>query len=188
MTCKLCDRPVHCRGYCQQHYLKQWHSGSEDTRPLPRKTVKDRIREKVEISEDGCWNWTAERRPDGYGLIWKDGGRQRAHRVSYAAFCEPITEEDVICHKCDNRRCVNPEHLFKGTRGDNNRDTSTKQRFPMGTRHHAGKLTDDDVKAIFLMEGSQTEIARKFGVHQATVSDIKNRKARAHVTAGLVVG
>lgn len=74
---------------------------------------------------DGCWNWTAAN-VRGYGRISINNRMFRAHRVSYEMHRGPIPEGLEICHRCDNPRCVRPDHLFVGTRSDNIRDRVAK--------------------------------------------------------------
>lgn len=82
-----------------------------------------------------------------------------------------------ICHRCDNRRCVNPDHLFVGTRQDNVDDMMCKGRAASGSKHPKAKLTPDDVAAIKSLSGTNAEIAKRFGVDAAVVSRVKNGKA-----------
>jgi len=62
------------------------------------------------VSENGCWEWSRGT-SNGYGMIWKDGRSQRAHRVVYECAMGPIPKRLVLHHKCENRLCVNPDHL-----------------------------------------------------------------------------
>jgi hypothetical protein len=119
----------------------------------------------------------------------------RAHRFSYELHFGPITNGLHVCHKCDNRLCVRPDHLFLGTRIDNMQDAVAKGRMAhgerlsvirkatcrRGERHGMAKLTDDQVREIKrrLTAGEvQQRIAEAFGVNSAYISMIKTGKRR----------
>jgi hypothetical protein len=93
----------------------------------------------------GCWLWLPSCTKWGYGAAYwgrrKNGTSQQinAHRLSYKAFVGPVDDDLDVCHTCDLRPCVNPDHLFSGTRTDNLRDMERKLRgrrgsFPVGVR------------------------------------------------------
>lgn len=85
---------------------------------------------------DTCWNWTASVNTYGYGQIRDEAGKYTtAHRVSYKLHSAAIPEGQSVLHRCDNRRCVNPAHLFLGTQADNMRDKTEKGRQARGDRH-----------------------------------------------------
>jgi hypothetical protein len=132
----------------------------------------------VQKSVDGCWLWTAAVSADGYGKITK--GRY-AHRVSYELAEGPIPAGQCVCHTCDVRICVNPAHLFLGTRTENNADMFRKKRNAVGTRHPRAKITEDDVRAIRASSEHNGAAAARYGISDSSVSRIRLRQSWAHV-------
>lgn len=76
----------------------------------------------------GCWNWTACLNHAGYGVFKYDGQMKGAHRFSYKLYIGEIEDDLLVCHRCDNPKCVNPFHFFKGTDADNMKDGRDKGR------------------------------------------------------------
>lgn len=94
------------------------------------------------------------------------------NRASYQVFCGEIPNGILVCHTCDNRRCINPEHLFLGTPNDNSIDMVSKGRDKFDINR---KLTNEQIlkiRELYFKDISQQEIARLFNVSQATVSRI----------------
>lgn len=106
-------------------------------------TVEQRFNKKYLINEDtDCWEWQNATNNIGYGMFrWSSGKMRTAHRASYELHIGPIPEGLVVCHTCDNPKCVNPEHLWTGTMKDNAQDMIAKGRHythPKGFKHALG--------------------------------------------------
>lgn len=98
-------------------------------------SLEDRFWNKVDKeTESGCWEWVGSTR-NGYGCIRPIGVTKYSHRVSWELHNGPIPDGLWVLHKCDNRKCVNPDHLFLGTNQDNVNDKMSKGRGPVGARN-----------------------------------------------------
>lgn len=87
-----------------------------------------KLKAHTKISERGCWEWQGWVHPRGYAWMGYRGRSWKAHRLAYTLWKGPIPEGMVICHTCDIRHCVNPDHLFMGTYDTNNKDMAAKGR------------------------------------------------------------
>lgn len=148
---------------------------------------------KIKIdNETGCWNWTAGIYETGYGhfkMKHSDGKQKktRAHRVSWMIFKGDIPEDMLVLHNCDNKICVNPDHLFIGTQQDNINDMISKGReklsFP-GELSPQSKLTNEDVRNIrnmYKIGIHYKEIMALFNISDAQFYRIKNRHCWSHL-------
>lgn len=129
-----------------------------------------------------CWEWRASCSRDGYGQLQvggRKGRRVSAHRLSWELHNGKIPDGLHVCHKCDNKLCVNPAHLFLGTNADNMLDWKKKGLSPKGEKNPMSKLTEDVVREIRRLSESgwtQRDLIEKFGVSQSSVSNIIHRK------------
>jgi len=137
----------------------------------------------------GCWIWAGSiHTRTGYGQISSGGASAtvgktlKAHRASYEIFKGPIPTGLSICHTCDNRWCVNPDHLFAATNAENLADMRRKSRHVKGERTTWAKLKADDVcKILRLHDQTTTAVAAQFGVSPALISRIRRGLVWRHI-------
>lgn len=142
-------------------------------RGLATWTPEQRFWRNVEQTNT-CWLWRGAKVLTGYGHLTVDGKRKYAHRFSFELHNRTLSDEEVVCHRCDNPSCVNPEHLFAGSIADNNRDMWTKGR-GRGLDPHNGKLTVDQRRDAVqrVLEGeTKTEVAAQFGVTRQAINHL----------------
>lgn len=82
--------------------------------------LPDRVRRKIVVSKDGCWEWIAHKNTSGYGRVWAEGRQDYSHRFVYATLVGPIPDGLAIDHLCHNKGCCNPDHLEAVTTDENN--------------------------------------------------------------------
>lgn len=158
---------------------------------MARLTLKERFWANVDKTPaNGCWVWTGSNNGQGYGTIGAmEIGRRhiRAHRLSYMWHRGEIPEGMVVCHKCDNPPCVNPEHLFLGTPADNMRDRNIKGRHwaQRGENHCRAILTEELVKKLRAEyvpgHGGGWRLARKYNLQGPTVMRVIKRETWKHI-------
>lgn len=152
--------------------------------------LAERFWEKV-LKTDTCWVWTAAKYPNGYGVIGVgkkpsgDSIMKAAHRLSWELANGPIPDGLWVLHKCDNRPCVRPDHLFLGTAHDNNQDTWDKKRRRFVPREQTGELnpnskwTDAEVADMIrrtIVGESAKSIAARYCMDRRTLWAITKRK------------
>ena len=130
-----------------------------------------------------CWEWQGGHITNGYGLMYFQGQRQLAHRISWQIHFGAIPVGRCICHACDNPSCVRPDHLFVGTHKDNMNDMHRKGRAGdhewwkrPGRRHHKAKLDTvqaGEIRRLYsTTDATQRDLAAKFGVSQSAIYHI----------------
>jgi hypothetical protein len=156
--------------------------------------LAERFWAKVDVGEpDACWRWQANTYPNGYGQFAVRCRPRLAHRVSWELeHGVPVPNGLCVCHRCDNRSCVNPAHLFLGTQRDNVRDCIAKGRARRGPgfkgrsgeRNYAAKLTQtqvDEIRSRYATGAvTQVELGRLYGVTFQSIHHIVRNKRWRH--------
>ncbi len=148
-----------------------------------RKTLFERLWDKV-LKTETCWIWQGSLKQNGYGQISENRKKLYPHRVSYIFHKGLIPENMNVCHSCDNRRCVNPQHLFLGTQADNMNDMNNKGRHARGTKTNMSKLTDIQVIEIRSKYSSGIKnavLCKEYGVSHSTIHRVVHNKLWIHV-------
>jgi len=141
-------------------------------------------------TETGCMNWRGQVSNNRYGFLIHAGKRVGAHRMAWILTHGEIEAGLCVCHRCDNRLCVNVEHLFLGTHAENQQDKKVKgrARSTYGEGSHRAKITASQAVAIRHRAAAgetKTALAREFGISQTQASAICAGRAWATVREGL---
>jgi hypothetical protein len=159
----------------------------------PKPAVERFERNYIPEPNSGCWLWAGSISPNGYGQF-RISAKEKpmgAHRASWVLAYGAVPNGLCVCHKCDERTCVNPDHLFVGTYKENMQDAAAKgrmnwksgrsQNLPKGEKHHSAKLVSDQVMAIKSSTASGVELAKTYGVSTITISRIKRGIIWGHI-------
>jgi len=148
---------------------------------------------KVDVKgKDECWPWKAGKVKSIYAQFWTNGKDIGAHRVSYQITYNKFDYKLCVCHKCDNPICVNPKHLFLGTRKDNNKDRDIKERTQKGINHWCARLTEKQVLEIrqkakdldnkgLFKKFTTKEIANNYDITETHARYIINNQNWSHI-------
>lgn len=150
--------------------------------------IRELLKERSKKAPSGCIEWQGAIQKGGYGSMRMRNKPCLAHRASWVVNKGEIPDGLCVLHKCDNRKCINPDHLFIGTQADNNADCISKGRARRsdrkGEKHPMATLKASDVFEIRrLCEYGmmQKKVAKMFGVSKMTISDIHLRKKWKHI-------
>ncbi|WP_084542836.1 HNH endonuclease [Deinococcus murrayi] len=162
--------------------------GNTNRRSMSKERLQEKLLKHRQIdSTTGCWEWTAGLGRKSYGVVTVAYKQYRVPRLSahvYLGF--DLTSQQIVCHRCDNPRCFNPDHLFMGTLSDNMQDMLAKgrQNPPKGSRNGQARLTEDDVREIRRLGKSgvhQREVAERFGISYSYANNVINGERWKHV-------
>lgn len=139
--------------------------------------AKERLIARSVLAESGCIEWRGAT-ANGYGRLKFGGQMWLAHRLAYAVEAGEIPPRNLdVCHKCDNRLCVNRDHLFLGTRKENMQDCAAKKRLAAQNNKPKRVLNETHIDCVreLLASHSQREVAKMLGVCKATIWLFKKR-------------
>lgn len=147
-------------------------------------TLAKRFYERIDQKgTDECWNWKGPVWPHGYGRLSQVRKNGYSHRHAWELHFGKIPDGMCVCHKCDNKLCCNPNHLFLGTIADNMADMVQKNRQRKGERIPSSKLTAEKVSRIKNLIGKfpVRKLGEMFGVSYQSIQFIKDGITWKHV-------
>ncbi len=173
-----CNKSHSARGYCDRHYARLMKYGDPFITHVNNSIGTEQIQvfwrsSALTANPDKCWEWQKSLSNRGYGDIRMLIGGKRwnlAHRIAYFLYYGVDPKELFVCHHCDNRKCVNPLHLFLGTNTDNVRDMYKKGR--SSARLDVEQVRE--IKARLHAGETQLSIARSYNVSKSTVGKISS--------------
>lgn len=141
----------------------------------------ERLRQSSHQTDQGCIVWDGAR-SNGYGQLYWKGRQIGAHRASWqASNGKKVPSGLLVCHHCDNRLCINSEHLFLGTPRQNSADMIAKNRQAKGDHVGTSKLSKKEVLMIRRSKQNISQIARTFGISRGNVRFIRQGITWAHL-------
>lgn len=182
---RACVNPAHLFVGSNQENVRdcidkgRWQRPYVPTPRSIRPMTEERFWRKVQMTENGCWEWTGAKTNCGYGHLRLNNRNIAAHRFAYMLVNGAIPGGMVICHRCDNPSCVRPDHLFLGTVQENMRDCRDKGRMGekrrLGLSNGAAKVTPQI--ALLIREAQQSgasraDLAKQFQVSVWTITQI----------------
>lgn len=148
---------------------------TKDVKYIPN--VYTRFLSKVDTNNfqhDSCWLWKGASKGNGYGHVKYKSRNIPAHRMAYQLFIGEVPESMDVCHVCDNRQCVNPDHLFLGSRSENMQDAKQKGRTSGGHRKHLKEHVVQEIKQRLSAGISVKKLSRVYGLSEHRINAIKS--------------
>lgn len=170
---------VSCQ-YCHKEFLRDSERNS-----VRWCSDKCRFLFKTKHAENGCLEWQSSLLSSGYGAFRIRDKTVTAHRFSYTLHFGEIPEGQFVCHRCDNRKCVNPDHLFLGTHSENMADAGSKFRLRYGDNHHYSKIPESEIENILTSKESFSALAKRYGVTSSAICRIKSLKSKVALNSGI---
>jgi hypothetical protein len=175
--CVVCGDKGLSRRLCVKHYNEAMRKGTLGE--FPKKTPEEYFWEKVIKHDEGCWEWIGATGVKGYGHIRFNGKVEIASRVSwFIHHGEWPPSGMMVLHHCDNPPCTRDDHLFVGTNTDNMRDAAEKGRLVVNETHWRTRLSADDARTIRTSGEPNTVLAKRYGISEPHVSNIKAGRSR----------
>lgn len=173
-----------CSQKCANLY-RTGKPGVKRNKPALHRNNPERFWAKVKMPLVGCWEWQCSINRHGYGALRYEKKAWLSHRLAYSLAVGSVPDGLCVLHKCDNRKCCNPAHLFLGTNDDNVQDRNSKGRTPRGEKSGTSKLKDADVIAIRAtykpFEVTKRMLADRFSVSFAAIDSIISRRTWKHI-------
>lgn len=176
-----CKKVAYCKGMCRMHYNRDYNHGN----PHYNGRIHRRKNIEFDITDSGCFECTSHHLDiGGYPEIWFNRKKYKMSRFIYQECFGEIPDKLMVRHKCDNPKCINPEHLELGTAWDNVNDMVIRGRHAKGEISGTSKLSNSDVKQIkclLLKKYTCAEISKIYGVSRTCINSIKLNKTWRHI-------